>query len=267
MTVIQSKDNLRVRRWRRLLADSGLRQSEGRALVEGSHLVNEALVRGVSLENLIVRQSAESDPAVAQIIRCAQLAQVALVVLADRVFDALSELDSAGSIAAEVRLPAGLADLQQASSCVFLERIQDPGNIGAIIRSAAALGVASVVTDAGCADPWSGKALRAGQGGHFCLDLRRSTDMGEDMNRFGGIVIGTVPAGGEAPAGIDLRGRVGWVFGSEGAGLSRELSARCSRLASIPMPGTTESLNVAAAAAICLYEAARQRSFAASGER
>ncbi len=260
MTAIQSKDNARVRRWRKLLSDSSTRQNEGSVLLEGPHLVNDALARGTPLEAVLVRESASGDPAVNRIVR---RSQVAPVILADRVFDAMSELESSGSIAAEIRLPKGHPDLSQVPGCVFLERIQDPGNLGTIIRSAAAFGIACIVTDTGCADPWSGKALRAAQGGHFHLEIGRSADIGGDMAQFQGTVIGTVPAGGGALHEIDLRGRIGWLFGSEGAGVSREMQGRCARLATVPMPGRTESLNVAAAAAICFYEASRQRAVAA----
>jgi len=129
--------------------------------------------------------------------------------------------------------------------------VQDPGNVGAIIRSAAAFGVGTVVLDRQCADPWSPKVLRAGQGGHFAIALRQTDDL---VAAISGRLICTVVQGGTPLPKANLSGRIAWAFGSEGAGLSAAVLAKAAERVTIPMAGG-ESLNVAAAAAICLYEA------------
>ena len=153
-------------------------------------------------------------------------------------------------IAAEIPLP----DMQRAGPSVFLEGIQDAGNVGAIIRSAAAFGAGTLVIDRQCADPWSPKVLRAAMGGHFAIGIRQVDDLGAAIAAFGGRIVCTVVHGGRPLRDADLSGRIAWAFGAEGAGLSTGLLARAAERVTIPMAGG-ESLNVAAAAAICLYEA------------
>ncbi len=139
---------------------------------------------------------------------------------------------------------------------VFLEGVQDPGNVGAIIRSAAAFGIGEVVLDQACADPWSPRALRAGMGGHFALSVRQQARL--ELNTFNGTLVCTVVRGGTALDKADLQGRLGWIFGAEGQGVSPEAAQHTDLKVTIPMIDGAESLNVAAAAAICLYDAARR---------
>lgn len=245
--VVRSRDNARVKRWRKLLRDPRARRAEGRAVIEGEHLVAEALARGWKVDAVVVRESA------------AALAPSQAVVLSDAVFDSLSDLDAPASIAAEIRLPGQDLDLSGVSDGVVLEGVQDAGNVGTIVRSAAAFGIQWVLIDGGSADPWSPKVLRAAQGGHFHTRVARTEKLVADLAAYPGALLGTVASGGRPPAQLDLRGPVAWVFGSEGAGMSSELERKCSALATIPLPGGMESLNVAAAAAICLYETLRQR--------
>jgi TrmH family RNA methyltransferase len=140
---------------------------------------------------------------------------------------------------------------------VFLDAIQDAGNVGAILRSAAAFGIRQVVLGQGCADAWSPKVLRAAMGAHFAMAIQDSADLGAAIDKFGGKLICTVPRGGTPLAGADLSGRAGWLFGAEGQGVSAALAARAALKVTIPMAAGAESLNVAAAAAICFYEFSR----------
>jgi len=140
---------------------------------------------------------------------------------------------------------------------VLLEDIQDPGNLGALLRTAAAAGVEQAYLSTACADAWSPKALRGGQGAHFRLGVQERADLVAVARRFP--VHAAVLGARESLFDLDLRGTAGFAFGNEGAGLSEALRA-CTRPFSIPMSGQVESLNVAAAAAVCLFERVRQRS-------
>ena len=185
-----------------------------------------------------------AKPEVAELVRQSKLTPVAL---APAVFRAIADADSPPGIAAEVAIPELTGDCP----AVFLEGIQDAGNAGAIIRSAAALGIRRIVMDRQCAEPWSPKVLRAGMGGHFVTAIRQVDDL---VAMTDGLrLICTVVKGGRPLRQADLSGRIGWAFGAEGAGLSRKLMDRAAERVTIPMAGG-ESLNVAAAAAICLYE-------------
>jgi TrmH family RNA methyltransferase len=140
---------------------------------------------------------------------------------------------------------------------VFLEGIQDAGNVGAIVRSAAAFGVTTLVLDRACADPWSPKVLRAAMGGHFAVCLRQVEDLKKEIDDFAGHVACTVARGGASLKDVRLSHPIGWLFGSEGRGVSGALQELSDIRITIPLAPGTESLNVAAAAAICLYEGLR----------
>ncbi len=252
MTVITSRDNPRVRRWQSLSRDARERRKEKRALIEGEHLVSAFLDVGGIVEALILNKS-QASSFDALVKRCGNPP----VVLADKVFRAIADTGTPAGIAAEIALPKAKAELKTAANCVFLEGIQDAGNVGAILRSAAAFGIRHAVLGAGCADAWSPKVLRAGMGAHFAISIQENAELGAAIAGFGGKVACTVPRGGVALSGADLSGRIGWLLGAEGRGVSEELAARASLKVTIPMAGGAESLNVAAAAAICFYEFSR----------
>jgi TrmH family RNA methyltransferase len=245
--MIKSRDNAQVKRWAKLVRDSRLRRSERRVLIEGPHLVAAALSAGIRPAALLATDAALAKPEIGSLVRQSRIEPV---VLSAAVFDAIADAETPPGIAAEIPLP----DLKRDGSVVFLEGVQDAGNVGAIIRSAAAFGVAGVTLDRQCADPWSPKVLRAAMGGHFAVGIRQVDDLGTAIAGFGGRTVCTVVKGGRPLRDVQLTSRTGWIFGAEGAGLSAEIASQADERVTIPMAGG-ESLNVAAAAAICLYEA------------
>ena len=247
---LTSRDNPKVKRWAKLVRDAKLRKKEGRLLVEGPHLVEAALRSGLQPHALLVSERGQRDREIMGLV-----AGAAAVVLADRVFAALVDAESPPGIAAEVSFPT----VRRQGDVVFMEGVQDPGNVGAIMRSAAAFGVAAVILDRACADPWSAKTLRAGMGAHFALQVKTVSSLEEELERFTGRIVCMVPRGGAVLAEADLSRPVGWLFGAEGQGVSSKAAQHTDLRVTIPMIDGTESLNVAAAAAICLYDAARRR--------
>jgi TrmH family RNA methyltransferase len=252
MSAIRSRDNPRVKRWARLVRDAAFRRAERAVLIEGPHLVAEALRSSLEPRALIVSEAGAERTEIRELARRGRT-----VVLADRVFASLADADSPPGIAAEIELPQPRVDA--AKPAVFLEGVQDPSNVGAILRTAAAFGAGEIVLDGACADPWSSKALRVGQGGHFRLGIRIVTDLSDALRRFGGTTVCTVVTGGEALRSAQLGGRLGWIFGAEGRGASPAIVAQAAMRVTIPMAAGSESINVAAAAAICLYEAFARR--------
>jgi TrmH family RNA methyltransferase len=248
VTVLRSRDNPRVRRWAKLVRDSSLRKKAGRAIVEGPHLLAALLEQG--LKPICVFATANGLQRNEALMVKANLEPV---LLSESVFRAIADADNPPGIAAEIEIPE--IKTKSVSQYVFLEGVQDPSNVGAILRTAAAFGVGEVVLDRGCADVWSPKVLRAGMGGHFRLNLRISGDLGAEIERFSGTAVCTVPSGGVPLRQADLGGRLGWIFGAEGRGVSQPTAALARLKVTIPMTPGSESLNVAAAAAICLYEA------------
>jgi TrmH family RNA methyltransferase len=154
----------------------------------------------------------------------------------------------------DTRLPA-----KPPECCIMLEGIQDPGNLGSILRSAAAAGIKDAFLARDCAFAWSPKTLRAGMGAHFVLSIHERAELAATAEWFAGEVIATLPDARQSLYDTDVSGRIAWLFGGEGAGLSAEAAALADRKIAIPMAKSTESLNVAAAAAICFFERVRQR--------
>jgi len=253
MTVIASRDNARVRRWRELTRNARARRKERRALIEGEHLIAAFLASGGKVAELVL-----SKTGAAKFDALAKRSGKSPVVLGDAAFKSLSDTEAPAGIAAEIALPHSNSDLKSSGNCVFLEGIQDAGNVGTILRSAAAFGIKDVVLGRGCADAWSPKVLRAGMGAHFAVHIRESADLAAAIGQFGGKVACTVVRGGKELKDADLSGRIGWIFGAEGQGVSEALAARAQLKVTIPLPGGAESLNVAAAAAICFYELSRR---------
>lgn len=234
-----------------LAKEARYRRTERRALIEGPHLLAAALDHGYRPVAVMATEKAAADQEIGGLIaRCGSRA----VLLADGLFGAISDVETPQGIAAEIEIPdeAGGDD----AATVFLEGVQDPSNVGAIVRSAAAFGIGRVLLDRECADAWSPKALRAGMGGHFALRVYETGRLLAYMDRFNGTLASAVPRGGVALRQAALSRPMGWIFGAEGRGLSEATLRKVALRVTIPMAQGTESLNVAAAAAICFYEAA-----------
>jgi TrmH family RNA methyltransferase len=216
-------------------------------MIEGPHLVDAALASGVALEALLVSEEAAARPEISRLIK---RAAKPAVVLDERIFRSIVDTDTPQGIAAEIGIPAG--EPVEGDS-VFLEGVQDAGNVGTLLRSAAAFGITRVLHDRNCADPWAPKVLRAGAGAHFILSIGQAAEPPPAK------LVCAVAHGGKPLREADLAGPLCWVFGAEGAGVSAELQAKAQVLVTIPVSRAVESLNVAAAAAICFHEAFSRR--------
>ena len=251
MSAITSRDNPRLRRWRDLVRDAAERRKEKCAIVEGAHLVAACIDSRTEIKSLILSKTGSARSELALL---GKRSGKIPVILSDSLFRQISDTQAPAGIVAEITIPQGTQNLETAPACVFLEGIQDAGNVGAILRSAAAFGIQDAALGPGCADAWSPKVLRAAMGAHFSMRIAESADLAVDIGLFGGTVVCTVPRDGVAISAADLSGRIGWIFGTEGQGVSDALAARATLKVSIPMSGSAESLNVAAAAAICFYQ-------------
>ena len=180
------------------------------------------------------------------------------ILLDDALFAAIGQLEHGVAILFVIDVPQPEACDRIARACVLLDRIQDPGNVGSILRSAAAAGIVDIFASRGCASAWSPKVLRAGMGAHFHLRIREDCDL---LVLAAGSSIPRIATSPSAPRSIyqaDLAADVAWMFGHEGRGLDPALMRDAIEL-SIPQAAGIESLNVAASAAICLFEQVRQR--------
>jgi TrmH family RNA methyltransferase len=250
--IIASRDNPTFK----ALRAKGSRGDSGRALLEGPHLVSACLDKlGAPLRLIVSESGLGHDEVGALLARCAG---VETLCLRDALFRELAATETPVGILAEIAIPAPPA-VPPTGSCVLLDAVQDAGNVGTILRTAAAAGVREVVLGPGCAGAWTPKVLRAGQGAHFDLAIRENADLAACLRNYAGTTIATVARDGSSIYDLDLGGPVAWLLGNEGAGVAPALAASARRRATIPLAPGCESLNVAAAAAICLFEERRQK--------
>jgi TrmH family RNA methyltransferase len=253
-TAIGSRDNPSLVLVRRAQRDPGAYRREGALLwLEGDHLLRACLARGLPLQQVLLTETAWSQPTLRGVAQRARR----VMVLPDALFKELSTLESPAAIGALIERPV-VAPLRSDVPTVMLDRLQDAGNVGSILRSAAALGVTQVLALKGTAALWSPKVLRAAMGAHFALQLHEGLTLeGLDALRLPWVATSSHAA--TLLHCCTLPQPCAWVFGHEGQGVSAELQARCTLTLRIAQPGGEESLNVAAAAAICLHESLRQR--------
>jgi RNA methyltransferase, TrmH family len=180
-----------------------------------------------------------------------------VAVVPDKLLAEVSSLPSPTGVGLLFAPPAAPAVLPGVAT-VVLDRLQDAGNVGSILRSAAALGVRQVIALRGTAGLWSPKVLRAGMGAQFGLHLLESQEP-HILNELAVPLLATSSHTGAVLPQGDWPQPCAWIFGHEGQGVREDLLVRCTATVRIPQPGGEESLNVAAAAAICLYEALRRR--------
>lgn len=250
---LSSRDNPLLVRLRKLVRDPVAYRKLGQIWLEGENLCSASLARGRKPAQVVVSESGWEDVAVRALIE----PDMRVVVIPDALFSGLSTLESPARIG--FVLDAGHeAGIQQHLNTVVLDRIQDAGNVGTILRSAAALGVQQVVAVKGSAALWSSKVLRAAMGAHFALHLVEGCEL-QDLNVLELPRLATSSHEGQTLFEAALPNPCVWVLGHEGQGVSPELIATCDLLLRIPQPGGEESLNVAVAASICLYESLRQR--------
>jgi TrmH family RNA methyltransferase len=253
---ITSRDNPLLVHLRKLGADPGAYRKFGEVWIEGEHLCSAFVRRGGAAALAVIDDAAWQVPALRELARAA--ASVAVVPTA--LMTGLSTLESPPSLCLCIPWP-GHGALDGDRPSVVLDRLQDAGNVGNVLRSAAAFGFTQVVALKGTAALWSPKVLRAAMGAHFGLNLvELAGEHALDALRMP--LLATSSHAQPAVHEVRLPWPCAWVLGHEGQGVSAGLMRRCAVAVRIPQPGGEESLNVAAAAAVCLYESARQRSTA-----
>jgi len=262
---ITSRDNPLVQRLRKLSQDALAYRKLGEVWLEGDHLCSACLARGWQVPVAVIADSVwlgahgqgrASDPQARMLSGLAEQA-ARVVVLPDALWKAFSGLESPARIGFLVQPLKGQALLRGVPT-VVLDRVQDAGNVGAILRSASALGVRQVLAMKGTAGLWSPKVLRAGMGAHFALHLIEQV-LPDQLAALQLPLVATSSHAAHELHVAPLPEPCAWVLGHEGQGVGQELMALCQLTVSIPQPGGEESLNVGAAASICLYESLRRR--------
>ena len=264
MKLISSRQNPIVRTFRALADDPD--PTGERVLLDGVHLVRDAHAAGAVFEVLVVAASRlDSSGEEGALARQLEAGGIDLIAADDKVFAALSPVRSPSGIAAiarrKVTAPATICTHPHALVIAAVD-VQDPGNVGSVIRAAEAGGATGAFVCGASANPFSWKALRGSMGSALRLPVVAGMTADAVMNcmaQAGVRMIAAAARDGESPEGIDWRGSVGLFVGGEGPGLPDEVIARCSARVTIPMAPAVESLNVAIAAGVLIYAARRQR--------
>jgi TrmH family RNA methyltransferase len=246
---IHSRDNALLKDLRRLAQDSSAYRKQGRIWLEGDHLCRAALQRG-HVPGHAVFQASWYDAVGHQWAGTGGK----VVVIEDGLFGTISGLDSPGRMGFVLPLPPAPA-LQPGAATVVLDGLQDAGNVGTILRSAAAFGFRQVLALKGTAALWSPKVLRAGMGAHFGLGLLEGLEAAQ-LDALQVPLLATSSHQGDFLHQAKLPWPCAWVLGHEGQGVSSAVAGRAAQSVRIVQPGGEESLNVGAAAAICLHASA-----------
>lgn len=254
MKLIQSRDNAFFKQLKRLAESGRERRKTGQTLLDGVHLVDAYEKVYGPPEALVVAESAMAGGEVAAYVEGREI-----VVLADALMRDLGLVDTPSGLLAVAAMPKANATVDGKKDAILLDGVQDPGNVGTLLRTAAAAGITQALLSPGCASAWSPKVLRAGQGAHFALTIHEDVDLAAFMAGYQGTTAVTCLDGATSLYEARWSGTLAWVFGAEGQGVRRELIDAAKLRVRIPMPGAVESLNVAAAAAICLFELVRRR--------
>ncbi|MDO9032128.1 MAG: RNA methyltransferase [Hydrogenophaga sp.] len=251
-TALTSRDNPLLKRLRVLAQDNAAYRKQGQVWLEGDHLCRALLARGHRPVTAIF-----SETFWRQAPHDLRDAADHIVTVPDALMAGISGLESPAGVGFVWDLPKAVA-LQSGAAAVVLDRLQDAGNVGSILRSAAAMGFAQVLALKGTAALWSPKVLRAGMGAHFGLHLVEGLSV-DDLAGLSVPLLVTSSHQGDYLHQARLPWPCAWVLGHEGQGVSPALEALATQKLRIAQPGGEESLNVAAAAAICLHASAAGR--------
>ncbi|MCW5622293.1 MAG: RNA methyltransferase [Burkholderiales bacterium] len=257
MRRIQSRDNPRFKQLSRLATSARERSNRGHLLLDGVHLIDAYVAAfGAKGVSLIVCEEASDHPEIGRIR--ALVDEEDGLLLPRRLFDGLSPVEAPVGVMALAPMPSSSAAPGAGEGfSLFLDGVQEPGNLGAILRSAAAAGGSEAFLSPSCADPWSPRCLRGGMGAQFQLTLHPRQDLVTVAQSFSGCLIAAVASGDTELFALHPARRCAFIIGGEGQGVSEALLACAALRVRIPMAAGIESLNVASAATLLFYEWAR----------
>lgn len=255
MNLITSVSNNKIKQIVKLAHSRAYRYELGLAVIYGRHLIEESIKYDL-LDSVFISQAKNED--YADILQ--NISDNNIYSVNDDVLSKINISDSATDIIGLIRIKSGkISDAVYENDCVILDNIQDPGNLGTILRSCAACGINNIILSKSCVDQYNIKVLRASQGIQFELNIIISADIAKFIDSYKYEVIATMPNAKESIYTHELYRPCAWLFGNEGNGISSPLLSCVTHQLSIPMPGIAESLNVAMASTICLFEMLRQR--------
>lgn len=259
MKRIASRDNPLYKDLKHLATSSQARRRSGQTLLDGIHLC-ESYLQQVGMPALcVVGESSASNMEVAAILARCETGRATCIQLPDALYHTLSQVEQGIALLFVIATPSPALPPTLRESAVLLDRLQDPGNMGSILRSAAAAGIRQVFCSNETTFAWSPKVLRAGMGAHFLLAIHDHVDLAALMAHTEIPVLAASSHAQQTLYALDLKQPVAWLFGHEGQGVAADLMQLATHRVAIPHLGEVESLNVAASAAICFFEQVRQK--------
>lgn len=252
---LESKDNPKIKHLRGLIEQNNYRKKQGQTVLEGTHLCLAWLHENKKINSIFTTEHALSHPDYERIL--AKYTGVVFVI-GESLYKDLSTLGTSLACLAIVDVPSSSQALDFKADTLILENVQDPGNVGTLLRSAAAAGIEQIICTKGSASLWSPRVLRAGMGAHFSLHTFENIDLKDVLAQFQIPVYVTSSHRAESLYSKNLRKTCVWILGNEGQGVS-DYALQHAEAVSIPQPGGQESLNVAIAGSICFFEMVRQR--------
>ena len=252
---LESKDNPKIKHLRGLIEQNSYRKKQGQTVLEGTHLCLAWLEKDRKINSLFTTERAMEH---ADFDEIAQHYTGSVFVISEGLYKDLSTLGTTLACLAIVDLPTQRDALDYSQDTLILENVQDPGNVGTLLRSAAAAGIEQIVCTRGSASLWSPRVLRAGMGAHFALRTYENIQLEDILTKFEIPVYVTSSHESESLYDKNLKQPNVWILGNEGQGVS-EFALQHASAITIPQPGGQESLNVAVAGSICFFEMVRQR--------
>jgi RNA methyltransferase, TrmH family len=252
---LDSKDNHKIKHLRGLIEQNSYRKKNRQTVLEGTHLSLAWLEQKRTITSIFTTEAAYSHPELEKIV---SLYDGNVFVLSESLYNDLSTLGTSLACLAVVDLPTSREALNFQEDTLILENIQDPGNVGTLLRSAAAAGIEQIVCTKGSASIWSPRVLRAGMGAHFSLHIYENVALEDILSQFKIPVYVTSSHQSESLYTKNLRKQCVWILCNEGQGAS-DYALKHAEAVTIPQPGGQESLNVAIAGSVCFFEMVRQR--------
>lgn len=257
MKKITSSKNPLIKEFVQLSAKQSFRNRKKMTILEGSHLAGEYL-RVFGAPEFCLVLSGSKNPEVQEIVSKCESLNAKIIELEENIYTKISPVKQGIGVIFVVKNPTFSEEIDPRANSLILENIQDAGNLGAILRSAAAFGVEQIFCSPETVAAWSPKVLRAGMGAHFALKIFENQNLAEIIEKLKVPVFATSLEAEKSIFEEDLRGNSAWIFGNEGKGVSAELQNLATKKVIIPQNPQIESLNVAMAATVCLSERWRQ---------
>lgn len=261
MKHITSDKNPVFKELKQLATSSSARRKSGKTIVDGAHVAHAYLEKFGMPELCAFTANAQENTETHELIRCCWDGGVECVELSLAHYRDVSPVENGVGLLFVIKTPHKKFTDRLQTSALLLDGVQDPGNLGTMLRTAAAAGVTQIFCSPDTVAAWSPKVVRAGMGAHFSLDIYENADLSQVIELSDVEIIATSSHATEAIYEANLQRPIAWLFGNEGQGVDEELLQKATKQLAIPHAGDMESLNVSVATAVCLFEQMRQQKY------